>query len=46
MIYLLESRQRFPARTKISARAVGWIEDEVMQWIAEKKSCRPISRKS
>jgi predicted DNA-binding transcriptional regulator AlpA len=37
MIYLLESKRCFPMRVKISARAVGWMEDEVQRWIAERK---------
>jgi prophage regulatory protein len=36
MIYQLEAQQRFPARVHISARAVGWIEEEVQGWLAER----------
>ena len=34
MIYQLESDQRFPKRIKIGARAVGWVEGEVQEWLA------------
>jgi hypothetical protein len=34
MIYLMESEGRFPRRIKIGARAVGWLESEVQEWIA------------
>ena len=36
MIYQLEAAQRFPRRVRISVRAVGWLEGEVQQWIAER----------
>ena len=34
MIYQLESERRFPCRVRIGARAVGWVEAEVQQWLA------------
>lgn len=36
MIYQLEATQRFPRRIRIGVRAVGWLEAEVQQWIAER----------
>jgi prophage regulatory protein len=35
-IYQLQSDGRFPRRIKLGARAVGWLEDEVQQWVADK----------
>ena len=32
-IYQLQAEQRFPRSIKIGARAVGWLESEVRQWI-------------
>ncbi len=34
MIYQLESARRFPCRVRIGARAVGWVEAEVQNWLA------------
>lgn len=36
MIYQLEAQKRFPHRIKIGMRAVGWLEDEVQTWLAER----------
>ena len=36
MVYQLEAVQRFPARVRISDRAVGWVEEEVQAWLAER----------
>ncbi len=36
MIYQLEAEQRFPRRIKIGVRAVGWIEGEIQQWVAQR----------
>jgi prophage regulatory protein len=38
MIYQLEAQRGFPARVRIAARAVGWIEREVQSWLAERVS--------
>ena len=38
MIYQLEAKRRFPRRVRIGERAVGWIDAEVQQWIAERVS--------
>ena len=36
MVYQLEAEQRFPARVRISERAVGWVEEEIQGWLAER----------
>ncbi len=36
MVYQLEASSQFPRRVKIGARAVGWIEDEIQQWLADR----------
>jgi prophage regulatory protein len=36
MIYQLEAEQRFPSRIKIGVRAVGWLEEEVQQWLTQR----------
>ena len=36
MVYQLEAAQGFPARVRISERAVGWVEEEVQGWLAER----------
>jgi prophage regulatory protein len=36
MVYRLEAQQRFPARVRISERAVGWVEEEIQGWLAER----------
>ncbi len=36
MVYQLEAERRFPARVRIAARAVGWVEEEVQGWLAER----------
>ena len=36
MVYQLEAAQRFPARIRISNRAVGWVEEEVQEWLAQR----------
>jgi prophage regulatory protein len=33
-LYELEVQGRFPKRVKLSARAAGWVESEVEEWIA------------
>ena len=35
-IYQLQAQKRFPQRIKIGVRAVGWVEDDVQQWLADK----------
>jgi prophage regulatory protein len=36
MVYQLEADQRFPARVRIGSRAVGWVEEEIQGWLAER----------
>jgi prophage regulatory protein len=36
MIYQMEAEGRFPRRVNIGARAVGWVEREVQQWIQQR----------
>lgn len=36
MIYKMQAENRFPRRVKIGLRAVGWLEDEVVQWLADR----------
>jgi len=35
-IYQLQAERRFPQRIKIGVRAVGWLEDEVRNWLADR----------
>jgi prophage regulatory protein len=36
MIYKMQAENRFPRRVRIGVRAVGWLEDEVAQWLADR----------
>jgi prophage regulatory protein len=33
-IYRMQTQQQFPQRIKLGARAVGWVEREVQEWLA------------
>jgi len=33
LIYQLQAEHRFPHSIKIGVRAVGWLEDEVREWV-------------
>ena len=33
----LSQRGQFPPRVKLGPRAVGWLEDDVRQWLAERR---------
>ncbi len=35
-IYLRMSKNEFPASISLGGRAVGWIEEEIDNWLAEK----------
>ena len=35
-VYRLQAENRFPHSIKIGARAVGWLEEEVRHWLAER----------
>jgi hypothetical protein len=36
MIYQLEAERQFPSRVHIGLRAVGWVESEVQNWLANR----------
>lgn len=36
----LEAKGLFPKRIQISARAIGWIEHEVNEWISQRMAAR------
>ena len=36
MVYQLEAARRFPCRIRIGTRAVGWVEEEIQGWLAER----------
>jgi len=35
-IYRLQAENRFPHSIKLGVRAVGWLEDEVRKWLADR----------
>ena len=35
-IYQLEADQKFPKRVQLGVRAVGWLENEIQDWVAIK----------
>lgn len=39
-IYQLEAEQRFPRRIKVGARSVGWIDQEIQEWLATRARAR------
>jgi prophage regulatory protein len=39
-IYQLHQKGEFPRSVKITKRAVGWVEEEVQRWIAERRDRR------
>jgi prophage regulatory protein len=43
-IYQLQSIGEFPRRVKMTAQAVGWIEEEVRSWIKTRMAARTDSR--
>jgi prophage regulatory protein len=42
-IYLLIAKKEFPHQVSLGERSVGWIEEEVDAWIAERANRRPAS---
>lgn len=40
-IYQLLQKGEFPANVKITQRAVGWAEDDIQRWIAQRRGPRP-----
>lgn len=45
-LYELISKEEFPAQVSIGARAVGWYEDEVQDWIRERPGVESRRRQS
>ena len=43
-LYEAISRKRFPKQVKLTDKAVGWVEDEVLAWIAHRVSERDRTR--
>jgi prophage regulatory protein len=41
----LERAGHFPSRVRLSARAFGWIEDEIRAWVAARISAREQSHR-
>ena len=39
-LWRLENAGLFPARRKISLGAIGWLESEVLKWIAEREKVK------
>lgn len=40
IIYQMQAERRFPQRIKLTERAVGWIEDEVIEWLGNRAAER------
>lgn len=40
IIYQMQAEQRFPQRIRLTERAVGWMEDEVLEWVAKRAAQR------
>jgi prophage regulatory protein len=36
MIFQMQAEMRFPQRIKLGERAVGWLEREVQEWLAQR----------
>lgn len=39
-VYKLQKYGQFPRSVKITGQAVGWIEEEVQRWLAERRDRR------
>jgi len=39
-VYQLQRAGKFPRNVKITSRAVGWVEEEVQRWLAERRDRR------
>lgn len=35
-VYQLQAEHRFPHSIRIGARAVGWLEDDIKKWLADR----------
>lgn len=40
-IYALMNEGKFPQKVSIGSRAIGWVENEIQDWIEERVSTRP-----
>ena len=40
-IYQLQAVGQFPMRVQITARTVGWVEEEVQAWLSSRVAARP-----
>jgi hypothetical protein len=40
IVYQLHENGQFPRSVKITGRAVGWVEEEVQRWLAERRDGR------
>jgi prophage regulatory protein len=43
-IYQLQKPRKFPASVRMTARAVGWMEHEILSWIQTRMAAREFSR--
>jgi prophage regulatory protein len=39
-VYQLHKNGQFPRSVKITGRAIGWVEEEVQRWLAERRDGR------
>jgi prophage regulatory protein len=40
-VYELQAAGQFPMRVQITSHSVGWVEEEVQAWIAQRVAPRP-----
>ncbi len=40
IIYQMQAERRFPQRVRLTDRAVGWMENEVLEWLATRAADR------
>lgn len=40
-VYALIARGKFPAQVKLSERAAGWFESEVVEWLESRQRVEP-----
>jgi prophage regulatory protein len=40
-VYELQAAGQFPMRVQITSHSVGWVEEEVQAWIAQRVAARP-----
>ena len=41
-IYQLCANNAFPERVKLTQRTVGWIEDEILEWLEQRAAARTL----